>query len=95
MSGFEDDLLAELRLIRAALERLSSRPSDEPHRDAGPMWQCGHRHLSRRQAVECQQREARPILVPGRLPTDGIAAGTRPIEATAVIGAPPELTIEI
>ena len=54
-----DDILVELRAIRAAVERLTPT---EPHvvdrgwvdmPSSGPVYTCGHRHRSRADAVRC------------------------------------------
>lgn len=51
-----DDLLAELRAIRAAVERMETKLiADTLAAElAGPVWQCGHRHSTRGEAIRCK-----------------------------------------
>lgn len=59
-----DDVLVELRAIRAAIERLAE-PNAANDIGDGLVYTCGHRHRSRADAVRClaaqqAQREGAP-----------------------------------
>ncbi len=49
-----DDLLVELRAMRASLDRIAASVTGEQTREELlPLWVCGHRHASRKEAMEC------------------------------------------
>jgi hypothetical protein len=51
-----DTLMAELRGIRATLDRIAASVVSEQARHdllGGPVWSCGHRHDSRSAALAC------------------------------------------
>ncbi len=55
-------VLAELRAIRAAIERIAI-PTETEHGDrlvvptVEPIWDCGHQHPTRREAVFCKRAQ--------------------------------------
>lgn len=51
-----DAILAELRLIRASMDRIAALvASEQTKAELMPMWDCGHRHVSRGEARRCKR----------------------------------------
>lgn len=49
-----DDLLTELRAMRASLDRIAAVVAGEQTREELlPLWACGHRHASPKEATDC------------------------------------------
>lgn len=54
-----DAILAELRAIRTALDKLAAHVvGEQTKRELMPIWDCGHRHASRGEAIRCKHERA-------------------------------------
>lgn len=54
-----DGLIDELRLMRGALDKIAARVTSEKTRhELMPIWDCGHRHAGRDEAIACKRSQA-------------------------------------